>query len=378
MKKALVLGCGQMGEEAIPDLYNFGKFGELAVGTRSLGKAQALLSKLQGKPTKVEAFALDLRQAPDLSEILKRFDVVVNCVGPNYKYEVLVAKAAIKAGVPLVDINDDYTTTFEMFELNEEARKAGVAIILGLGASPGVTNVLVRAAANQLDEVEEIHTAWVMSGSDPGGLALSYHLLYSLSGRALTYQDGKLIEVRSFVDGRERLAFPEPVGALDVFHIGHPESITLSRVFKGARIADDKATFNPAVVNDWIVSLGTMAREAGGPVRVNGQEIDPWDFAAGLFTKRCQSLKDVSQQGALRVEVKGRKGNKTKKIFFSTAGRIAQGTGIPASIGAQMLAEGKIEGIGVLPPEACIEPNEFLYELLSRNVGKLNGWVEDL
>jgi len=378
MKRVLVLGCGQMGEEAIPDLYMSGKFDELAVGTRSLGKALALLSRLQGRPTDIRAFALDLRHTPDLPEIMKGFDVVVNCVGPNYKYEVLVAKAAIQAGVPLVDINDDYTTTFEMFELDEAARKAGVAIILGLGASPGVNNVLVRAAANQLDEVKEIHTAWVMSGSDPGGLALSYHLLYSLSGRALTYQDGKLIEVQSFVDGRERLEFPEPVGTLDVFHIGHPESITLSRVFKGVRIADDKATFYPTIVNDWIVSLGKLAREAGGPVAVNGQEIDPWDFAAALFHKRCKSLKDVPKQGALRVEVNGRKGSKVKKFFFSSAGRIAQGTGIPASIGAQMLVEGKIEGVGVMPPEACIEPNEFLYELLSRNIGKLNGWVEDL
>jgi saccharopine dehydrogenase-like NADP-dependent oxidoreductase len=378
MKKVLVLGCGQMGEEAIPDLYKSGKFGELAVGTRSLEKALTLLSRLRGKPTNVHAFSLDLREAPDLPEIMRGFDVAVNCVGPNYKYEVLVAKAAIRAGVPLVDINDDYTTTFEMLDLDEAARKAGVAIILGLGASPGVNNVLVRAAANQLDEVEEIHTAWVMSGSDPGGLALSYHLLYSLSGRALTYEDGKLIEVQSFVDGKERLEFPEPVGTLDVYHIGHPESITLSRVFKGARIADDKATFHPAIVNDWIVSLGKMAREAGGPVRVNGQEIDPWDFAAALFHQRCAGLKDIPKQGALRVEVKGKKGNRAKKIFFSSAGRIAQGTGIPASIGAQMLVEGKIEGVGVLPPEACLEPNEFLYELLSRNIGKLNGWIEDL
>lgn len=378
MRKVLVLGCGEMAEEAIPDLYKSGTFGELAVGTRSLEKAHALLSRLQGKPTELHAFALDLRQTTDLPQIMKGFDVVINCVGPNYKYEVIVAKAAIQARVSLVDINDDYTTTFEMFDLDEAARKAGVAIILGLGASPGVNNVLVRAAANQLDKVTEIHTSWVMSGSDPGGLALSYHLLYSLSGRALTYQDGELIEVQSFVDGRERLEFPEPVGALDVYYIGHPESITLSRVFKEARIVNDKATFHPAIVNDWIVDLGKMAREANGPVRVKGQDIDPWDFAAALFHDRCKSLKDISKEGALRVEVRGEKAGKAKRIFFSSAGRIAQGTGIPASIGAQMLVEGKIEGIGVLPPEACIEPNEFLYELLNRNIGKLNGWVEDV
>jgi saccharopine dehydrogenase-like NADP-dependent oxidoreductase len=43
-----------------------------------------------------------------------------------------------------------------------------------------------------------------------------------------------------------------------------------------------------------------------------------------------------------------------------------------------MVAQGKIAGVGVLAPEACIEPDEFLYELFQRRtVGKLNGWVEE-
>jgi glutamyl-tRNA reductase len=37
--KALLLGCGEMGEEAFKDLYEFGKFDELIVGTRTVAKA---------------------------------------------------------------------------------------------------------------------------------------------------------------------------------------------------------------------------------------------------------------------------------------------------------------------------------------------------
>jgi saccharopine dehydrogenase-like NADP-dependent oxidoreductase len=101
------------------------------------------------------------------------------------------------------------------------------------------------------------------------------------------------------------------------------------------------------------------------------------DFAASQFYTRCLSLKDVPKAGALRVMVKGRKAGRLKKIFFSSAGRIAQGTGIPASVGAQMLVASKVKGPSVLAPEECIEPNEFLYEVLSRKIGKLNGWVEE-
>jgi len=375
--KVFVIGCGEMGQEAIQDLYKSDKFEEIVVGTRTVEKARQVKARLTGGETKVSVIPLDLNGPQDLEGLLSGSDVVVNCAGPNYKYEVPVARAAISAGVSLVDINDDYETTFQMLELDEAARKAGVTIVLGLGASPGINNVLVRSAANQLDEIEEIHTAWVMSASDPGGLALSYHLLYSLSDKALTYENGKLAEVRSFVDGKERIQFPDPVGSLDVYHIGHPEPITLSRCFPGAKIVDDKATFAPPLVNDWIIDLGKKAREAEGPILVEGQPVEAMDFAASQFYTRCLSLKDVPKAGALRVMVKGRKAGRLKKIFFSSAGRIAQGTGIPASIGAQMLVAGKVKGPGVLAPEECIEPNEFLYEVLSRKIGKLNGWVEE-
>jgi saccharopine dehydrogenase-like NADP-dependent oxidoreductase len=265
-----------------------------------------------------------------------------------------------------------------MFELDEAARRAGVTVVLGLGGSPGIDNILVRAAANQLDEVQEIHTAWVMSGSDPGGLALSYHLLYSLSGLGLTYQNGRFVEVRSFQDGRETLEFPDPIGAMDVYHVGHPEPITLARSFPKATVMDNKATFNPPLVNAEILRLGKMIREGKGLHRIQGRDMNVMDTAASSLHQLCGGLEGVSKQAALRVNVKGKKKNRVKSIFYSSAGRLAAATGIPASIGALMLVEGRVSAKGVLPPEQCIDASEFLYEILTRrNVAHLNGWVEE-
>jgi lysine 6-dehydrogenase len=245
-------------------------------------------------------------------------------------------------------------------------------IILGLGASPGINNVFARAAADQLDEVDEIHTAWVMSGADPGGLALSYHLIYSLSGKALTYQDGHFVEVQSFIDGKERIEFQEPVGPLDVYHVGHPEPITLSRCFKGAKVVNDKATFHPPFINDLILSLGKMVLEGDGPVKMGKASVDVMDFAAGYFQKKCRSLKGVRKEGALRVSVKGERDHKKKTIVYSSAGFIADGTGIPASIGAQMMVKGMVQGKGVMAPEECINWREFLKTIISRGIGRLD------
>jgi saccharopine dehydrogenase-like NADP-dependent oxidoreductase len=102
------------------------------------------------------------------------------------------------------------------------------------------------------------------------------------------------------------------------------------------------------------------------------------EFAAASLQRRCRS-RDVSRDGALRVEVLGRRDGRARRVVFSTAGRITHGTGIPAAVGAVMLATGRIEGAGVLCPEAAIEAHEFLYELFTRrDVAKLNGWAEDV
>jgi len=374
--QVLVLGCGAVGEVAVRDLHSYGRVDRLVVGARDPDRVSPALADLAHCGPRICVERIDVSDSRALVGLMSGADAVINCVGPNYQHELAVARAAIAARVHLVDLNDEFETTMPMLDLDAEARAAGITVVLGLGASPGISNVLARAGAKELDDVEEIHTAWAMSASDPGGTALAYHLLHSLSGGALTWRDGELVEVRSFVDGRERVRFPWPVGDLDVFHIGHPEPITLSRAFPSVQCVDDKATFKPAVVNEWIVSLGLMAWEAKGTVQVDGCRLDALDFAAAYLQRKLEGLADLPKQGALRVEVKGRRGRRHPKVSFACAGRLASATGAAASIGALMLAQGAIDKRGVLPPEDCIDPDAFLHELFDRRgVAKLDRWV---
>lgn len=370
--KVLVLGCGEMGEMAIDDLVTYGSFDEVVIGTRHPEKAKPVMARLRGKRTKLSVQQVDVHDHDKLVALMRGVEVVLNSAGPNYKNALPVARAALQAQVDLVDMSDDYASTAELLALDTRAKEAGVTFVIGLGASPGINNVIARLGANALDEVEEIHTAWIMSGADPGGLALSYHLLYSLSGKALTFQDGKFVEVQSFRDGREVLEFPKPVGNMEVFHIGHPEPVTLPRYFKNLKYADDKASFNPPFVNDWIVNLRELGLCAEEPATINGVTYIPMDIAAAALHKTCKNLQDYRKEGALRVEVKGKWRGKTTRLIYAASGRIAEGTGIAAAIGAQMLADRLVEEKGAFAPEGCIDPGIFMQELLDkRSIGEL-------
>jgi saccharopine dehydrogenase-like NADP-dependent oxidoreductase len=364
--KVLVLGCGEMAQVAIRDLVEHAVFADVAVGTRHPKRAEAFLATLARPTVRTSAVAIDVGDHAALVALMKRFDVVCNLAGPNWRKAVRVAKAAIGAGVPMVDVSDDWAATLELLDLHGEAVKAGITVVLGLGASPGVTNILAREGADKLDRVDEVHTSWIMRGSDAGGPALAEHLLFSLPHKAFVFEDGAMREVRPFVDGAEVIDYPG-LGPVEVFHIGHPEPLTLSRFIAGVRYADDKATFLPAEVNRLIVDLGALARRTP-PTTVDGRTVDGFALAAGYLYRECKAMTEVSQTGALRAEVVGELAGKRTRITYTATGRIGIGTGIPASIGASLLAIGKIRKKGVLPPEACIEPEWFLNAVDMRHI----------
>ena len=373
--KALVLGCGEMARPAIDDLVRHGVFRRLTIASRHPETIEPFLSSLPRHHVKIETAAVDLHEREALVHLMKGHQVVCNLAGPNYQNAVPAAKAAIGAGVPLVDVSDDWAATLELLDLHADAVRAGVTMIVGLGASPGITNILARYGADKLDRVDEVRTSWIMRGSDMGGVALSKHLLYNNAHRAFVFEDGAMREVRPFVDGKEVIEYPE-LGPVEVMHIGHPEPFTLSRFIKGIRYADDKATFLPVELNDLIVELGRVAR-SGHPVWVDGRAIDPMAFAANYLHQTCARLTDVPQTGALRTEVRGELAGRSVRLVYAAAGRITIGTGIPASIGAMLLAIGKVKRPGVWPPEACIDPQWFLSAVDMRHVGSVDEQVLD-
>ena len=365
--KALALGSGEMGQVAIDDLVRHGVFTQVTVGTRHPERAEEFLGTLPSRGTRTGVARIDVQDREALAALMRGYDVVCNLAGPNYLNAVPVVEAAIAARVPMVDVSDDWEATLRILDLHDEAVKAGITVIVGLGASPGVTNVLARKGADTLDAVEEVHTSWIMRGSDLGGPALAAHLLYSLPQRAFVFEDGEMKEVRPFVDGKETLDYPE-LGPVEVMHIGHPEPFTLSRFIEGVRYADDKATFLPTVVNDMIVDLGRIALSPH-PVMVDGRPVDPMAFAAGYLYEAGKRMTDVPRTGALRTEVRGELGGRKMRAVYTASGRIGIGTGVPASIGAQLLAIGTVKQKGVFPPEACLDPEWFLTAVSMRDIG---------
>jgi saccharopine dehydrogenase-like NADP-dependent oxidoreductase len=222
--------------------------------------------------------------------------------------------------------------------------------------------VLARKGAQQFDLVDEVNVAWGSSASDSDGYAVILHTLHIFSGLVPSFQKGRLLDVPAGT-GKEVVLFPAPVGRVNVYHLGHPEPLTLPGSLPSVRAVTLKGGLAEQPLNAlaiWLARLrltNTWAKKD-----LLGQVIKA--------TLPILSKLDRAEQpcSAVRVDVGGWCDGVYSQVSYGAADHMIELTGLPLAIGALMLARGDIHQPGVIAPEVCIEPDAFLAELEKRGV----------
>jgi hypothetical protein len=150
-------GCGEMGRFSVRTSLDFDFVDQIIIADLNAEKAKKLAQKCGPKTSFAQ---IDIENKKSLAELLSETDIVLNTVGPYYRFGMQVLEACMEAGCHYLDINDDWEPTLEMLELDEKARGAGVSAIIGMGVSPGVSNLLAVMAISELDQVEDVYTGW--------------------------------------------------------------------------------------------------------------------------------------------------------------------------------------------------------------------------
>lgn len=361
MKVVILGGAGVEGSYAVECLSEMETFSEVIIADAAETRAKELS---EGRE-KVEYKKVDATDKGSLSNVLDGADVAVNCIGPFYEFAPLVLEASIDVGVDIVDICDDYDITRKLIEeYNKDAEKAGVTCIIGLGSSPGLTNIVARLASDQLTKVEDINIYVTRGLGEESGGAIPYHMFHSWLGKVPVYKDGGYKRVQGLVDGKEYVNFPEPFGQTPVYYFGHPETITLPRYIGGVENVACRGIFFPKEFRDALLQVKSLGFLSEEPIKIEGRKITPLDFSAHYLDSLGERIKkesgDVPTGGAIMVEVSGEENGKPKTYRYEGTALMKEGTATPVSIGAQMLAKGGVDSPGVKGPEACIEPEEFI------------------
>jgi len=260
--------------------------------------------------------------------------------------------------------------TMDILEMHDAAAAAGITALIGMGASPGATNLLAKHVADtQLDETDSIDIFHCHGGEPIEGPGVIGHRFHCMSIDIPMFLDGELRYVKYFEeDGialRETFDFPV-LGPTPLYPYPHPEQVTLPR-YLPVRQVTNKGSVLPIEyyqLTGELCRLGLASRE---PLAVGGQSIVPYDFAvAYLIRERERLLRETgfgTQRGCMSVIVKGRKDGAPLEVrvhMASGESGLGEGTGIPAALGVMLMQQGKVTAKGVHPPEGCVDPGEFI------------------
>lgn len=388
--KVLVLGgAGNMGGIGTKILQYFPGIDSVTIADRDLEAAENLVKTLNFP--KVNAVELDATDTKRVTELARNFDVVFNTVGPYTKFGIPILEAVMAAGVDYVDVCDDSDATEDMLELHEKAQEAGITALIGMGQSPGITNIQAKYLADKLDQVDSIKVVWGADAPDPEvavGTPFEEiakemstinsdlerfkkntptgwdHMIHSASGEIPIWKDGKFDTIPAW-DSGEYVDFAEPLGRIDAYYVGHSEPVTLPRYID---------------IKDFCACLGrlhpTMNKAIRLEARGHEEPLTPLKEPTTPQWETPEKLKELGVWCGNTIIVEGLKDGKKVRYTNRASGSIfdkgvfnfgGQATGV------YLMGVMKEKPKGVFAPEGLIDPEVFFKEYV-RISNEVNGW----
>jgi lysine 6-dehydrogenase len=301
---------------------------------------------------KATASAVDARGEGGLSAALADQDVLVNSA--SYRVNLDAMGACLDAGCHYLDLGGLYHVAKEQFELHEDFAQRGLLALLGIGSAPGKTNLMGLIAKRELGDVARMDVAAAGRDLDPpAGFSVPYALrtiLDELTLPPIVVRDGKPAEVEPLEPGGE-VDFGEPIGEADTIYTLHTETLTFPTSFDCPEVSF-RLSLRPGVV-DRVRALADASEEE---VERAGHEARP----PSPRTVGVHLVEATGAGRALRVRAV------TEPMAEWGIGGGVVSTASPAAAAVRLLARGRIEARGALPPELCLDPDEMFDELSAR------------
>lgn len=380
MKVVALGGAGDVGRAAVRAAAQLQGLTALVVADIDIAGATALARSVEGGPVAISAAEVDVTSPAALLAVLADADVVLNMAGPFYLFGAPVLDAAIATGTHYLDICDDWEPTLQLLERDHAAREAGVTAIVGMGGSPGALNLLALSAARELDEVQDLYTAWPIDVPMPGETvpmtakdtqadassrrarpsAAVVHWMQQVSGSIRTIVGGAEADTAPLVP--VRLDYPG-LGSGTAYTVGHPEPLTLRR---NLGVRGDSACL--MIISPPLAAAADALRRAvdAGHLTVEdaARRMSEGDPGTGLGGgEGYEPHGDLPSFFAWATGLKaGRKTVVGARVTAFPSG-LAASTAIPLVIVLRQLIEGRITRRGVFAPEEVVQPEPFFAEL---------------
>ena len=386
MRILILGGAGMMGSGTARDL--------LAPYSRSVdavivadGAADRLEALRRALPDpRLTTVQADIADDGRLAGLIADCDVCINAVPTFAGHQMRIFDACLAARRTYVDYGGLGVLTVQQKARAADWTAAGATAVLGLGADPGLSNVLCRAVADRLDRIDRINLYWAatLAGPENPVLVPPYAVstvLAEYANPSQQFLDGRLQEVPP-QSGREVIVLPAPWGRTTFMYSQHSEPLTVpfakGIADKGIREFTWKLHLPEREHEAWVGLVKAGFGDFSTPVTLrDGTTVSPLAVLEAVLerNRRANAERIPDQDGheihfAIGTGTRdGRPTRITARVFGDPDplydGYVDAGTSMNMSIGVQwILANPQVPG--VWGPEEYFDVDDYFVELKRR------------
>ncbi len=379
-KRLIIIGAGGVGNVALrksarmEDIYE-----EILLASRTKAKCDAIAK--EAGPVPVSTAQVDADDVEALVALIKSFraDVLLNVALPYQDLSIM--EACLQTGVHYIDTANYEPPDVAHFEYSyqwafqDRFKEAGLTALLGSGFDPGVTNVFTAyAAKHYFDEMHYLDIVDCNAGDHGKSFATNFNPEINI--REIT-QNGRYFSEENWIttdplEIHQSVDYPR-IGAKESYLLFHEELESLVKHYPTLKRARFWMTFSEAYITHLRV-LEDIGMTSIEPVTFQGMQIQPLQFLKAVLPEPSSLGPNYKGQTSIGCQMRGIKDNKERTCYIfnncshqmayqdTKAQAVSYTTGVPAALGASLVARGIWNRAGVNNMEQ-FDPDPFLEEL---------------
>ncbi|GAP93937.1 saccharopine dehydrogenase family protein [Leptolyngbya sp. NIES-2104] len=379
MARVMVVGAGGVSRVVTHKLAALEEFDEILLASRTLERCTQIAESISTKS--IQTAQLDADNVPETVKLIKAFrpDILVNVALPYQDLSLM--DACLEAGVNYLDTANYEPPDNPKFEYRwqwayqERFFEAGLTAILGCGFDPGVTGIFTAyALKHHFDEIHELDIVDCNAGTH--GRAFATNFNPEINIREITqpgryYEKGEWVTVPP-LSIHQPVAYPE-IGDRESYLLYHEELESLVKHIPTLKRARFWMTFSENYLM-YLRVLETLGLTRIDPIDYEGTPVVPLKLLKKLLPDPSSLAATYTGQTSIGCHLRGIKNGQPQQYYIYNncdhaksyqevgAQAISYTTGVPAALGALMVANGTWQKPGVFNVEQ-LDPDPFLERL---------------
>lgn len=379
-QKVMVIGAGGVSNVACQKIARLSNvFSEMLIASRTVEKCDLIAKEISEIP--VQTAKLDADDTDATIQLIEEFNpfLVVNLALPYQ--DLTIMDACLATGTHYLDTANYEPKDEAKFEYSwqwayqERFKEKGLMALLGCGFDPGVTQVFTSyAAKHYFDEIHYLDIVDCNAGDHGKAFATNFNPeinIREITQRGKFYEEGEWKETDP-LSVRKDISYPN-IGERASYLMYHEELESLVKNFPSIKRARFWMTFGEEYLKhlEVIQNIGMSSIE---PIVYEGKEIVPLQFLKAVLPEPSSLGENYTGETSIGCQMTGVKDGKQvshyiwnnclhQEAYKDVKGQgVAYTTGVPAMIGAKLMAEGTWMKPGVYNVEE-LDPDPFMNDL---------------